>query len=673
MESDIIVFHHDALFGEYRAEPALLRPAPTCGGVEKRRRFNTEEDDEPPPQSPTREPPRVEERDDTVMDAALQRQQSAVYSLFRYLGDETVARLTPRFDDLVALLQDRCRPFVREVRAQEAHIRALWRTLVQRLLLEMLAEDASGLKIREVRLALEEPYLAVRGARSNLAHLDLVRELTCETARESLDFEQDAFYRKCAGPKRRGRRPGSEKRVELNALQLVKQHYITAKKAGGSGETKSSGGAPIDLYPLFAKVLAVVAGCIPQPENHGWYLAVLDQAVRALSSAQWPARGLVRALLNAERVLERRRVTVERGESSDEAPLYCAYSGARLVDGDECWLLRLVLNSGVRHRQWNKKGHLPAVPHHDPLFARAVRAYLVKCRVTCVCSVFYAPANESEQPPPPLPLVRSGGLPPNRQFCVNTLWLLMNQLRNFVHASGLQPHVWLTRHVGATERVSYARESAALVHMMDTLQQNELSFQRDFRTLLIVGCFGPAFVQRLCDGELPPEQAAGVRRYAEWVREAVLDFCDLQFHFTAAPLTREVVAFAQFNLPLLGVSMDESEQSRKRFVAQHGKVAAPKLRDAAQNLLAQLLWASSKRAAERQARPTHDEQRQLMDRLQRCVQQHPFLFMVLFDYLFQPAAQSNTTQARLSGFPDNLTLLNRLRLSINTEEDAVQL
>jgi hypothetical protein len=247
----------------------------------------------------------------------------------------------------------------------------------------------------------------------------------------------------------------------------------------------------------------------------------------------------------------------------------------------------------------------------------------------------------------------------------------MNQLRNFVAGSGLQSHVWLTRHTGGVdERRSYAQESQALGLMMSSLQQNELSFARDFRTLLIVACFGEPFVQRLCEGALGDGENERVRQYALWVREAVLDFCDLQFHFTTAPLTREVVAFAQFNLPLLGVSMDESEQSRKRFVAQHGKVAAPKLRDAAQPLLAQLLWASSKRAAERQQPQTHDEQRQLMDRLQRCMLQHPFLFMTLFDYLFQPAAQSNSTQVRLSGFPDNLTLLNRLRLRITTEGDA---
>ena len=661
-----IVLTRDALFGEYRADPTLLHPISEFSGAgEKRRRLEFiphAPEEVMPPQSPTREPspPPIQARDNTDLEQALRKQvdQSAVYSLFQYLSEETVARLSPSFDSLVALLQDRCRPMLKSVQSQEAQIRALWRTFVQRLLLEMLAEDASGVKIREVRLALEEPYLTVKGARSNLEQLDLVRRLTLETTRESMQFEKDDFYRKCAGPKRRGRKPGSEKRVELNQLQLIKQHYIPAKKT-----TEGEPQRQIDLYPLFVKVLDVVAACIPQEHNHGWYLAVLDKAVRQLSSAQWPARGLVRALLNSERVLERRRVTLMPGESTEQSPLYCAYSGQRLRDGDECWHLRLVLNSGVRHRQWNKKGHQPAVPHHDPLFTRAVRAYLIKCRVTAVCSVFYEPLQEGGEQPLPTPLapLARGGLPSNRQFCVNTLWLLMNQLRNFVHGNGLGPHLWFSRALlGTPERLNYSQESQTLTLMMNSLQaHDEVAFQRDFRTVLIVACFGDPFVQRLCEGALPPEYNEWVRHYAEWVREAVLDFCDLQFHFTSnnAPLTREVVAFSQFNLPLLGVEMDESEQSRKRFVAQHGKVPLPKLRDSAQVVLSQLLGASSKRV---------ERQPMGLDRLQRCLVQHPFLFMTLFEYLFQPAVQSNTTQARLSGFPDNMTLLNRLRLSINS-------
>lgn len=689
-----IEFHPGALFGTYRADASQLHSTEALLSVPNKRRRVVDSDDDDDNcddhactndelQSPARAAPEVEWRDDSVVDQALARQPCAVYDLFRYLSEETVSRLAPQIDELKALLRDRCHQLLPEVERQSTQIRVLWHTMVRRMLLEILAEDVSGLKIREMRQSMEEPYLLVAGARANLANLDRVRQLTLETARDALKFEKDDFYKQRSGPKKRGRRRADEKRPVLNQMQQVLQRYITSRKVPGQ----------IDLYPAAVKVLTVVSDCIPQIHNHGWYTAVLEQALRTpqLTSAVWPARGLVKSIMNAERILERRRITLLPGESTAEAPLYCAYSGERLHDGEECWHLRLVMHSGARYQKWQKKQHLPAVPHHDPLFRQSVRAYLIKCRVTSVCSLFYAPlpamiATDATVPLP-RPLVCSatrGGLPPNRQFCVNTLWLLMNQLRNFIQSNGLAPYVWQEEPLtgggggGGDRDVLYECYSGVrhtLHQMMDALQDNELHFQRDFRTLLIGACFGEPFMRRLCNGEMPEEYNGRVKQYSDMVREAILDFCDLQFHFTSAPLTREVVAFSQFNLPLLGVHMDETEQSRKRFVAQHGKVSAPKLRPESQPLLSQLLWLSSKRAAERMqsaggathATSTNDAHRQVMDRLQHCLLRHPFLFMSLFEYLFQQAQQSNSTHVRLSGFPDNLTLLLKLRLSINTE------
>ena len=672
--SGAIVLDPEALQGRYRCP---TRAPPAWLETKKRPR------DEPAPEAPEAPlAPEVSEeleawraaqpdvqvpapvvQDEAPLQALLARQQALVYQAFHYLSESATARLTPAWADLLSLLGDRCRPLVEPVARLEPQVRALWRAFVQRLLVEMLAEDATGLKIREVRAQLDEAYLldaqgrAVRGARSALANVDRVRAETHACASESLDVANDEFYRRCAGPKKRGRRPGSEKKQELNQLQKLKKRVIDLKKGGSS----SGGAPPVDTYPLFVQVLAVVANCVPDAQrNHGWFLAVVERAMRApLSAAEWPARGLVRALMNAERVLERRRLVLD-AELLAQGPLYCAYSGAQLRPGDQVWHLRLVLCSGARHKKWERRGRRPAVPYTDAFFTRSVRAYLVRCEVSSLCSLFWAPLPATE---PELPTValetRPSGLPTDRRFCVNTLYLLLGQLRGFIAHNGLAAHVFDARLAG---RTSYATENARLCALLDAA--GPAQFRRDLRTVLLLASFGDAGVQRFCAAPEPPHP--NIALYGEMLLDTVLDFVDTHFVFAAGQGQREVLTFAQFNLERLGVVLGESEQSRKRFVAQHGKLAQPRLQPRAQALLARLLALSAARHAERESVQAHQEQRERLWRLQWLVARHPFLFMTLYDALFQAPAEAKQPP-RLAAFPDALTLLCRLHLSINTE------
>jgi hypothetical protein len=641
-------FDTETLFGHYRSEEVesveVLRPSRPL--VTPSYTYGMEVEEEPPQRSlPCEEVPfpHAATEELTLM---LEKQASLVYTLFAYLGEDYVNKLMPSMEAFRALIHDRCKPLLGVVNEQAPKIEAVWRVFVQRMLVEMLAVDARGVKIREVLTALEELYL-VRGGKSNLANLDEVHRLTRETTAESLNFAGDDFYHKCAGPKKRGRRPGSENQQVPHQLNLIKAHFVT----------KKSGAAPaLDTYPLFVKVLSIFNDCVPAHHNHGWYLETLHRAVRCLTWREWPARGLVRSLLNAEAVLERRRRVLT--EEDVVRPRHCAYSGLSLVAGEEVWHLRILLNSGERHREWVKAGRLPAEPNTDPLFTSSVRAYLIKARIVSLCSVFYAPLPVPESVivlPPPLKF-RNNGLPPNRQYSLNTLWLLLNQLRNFIADNRLGPYIFHRTEAGG----SYAEELARLGTVLSQL--GEQSFPTHLRTFLLVATFGEAYLKDICEGRR--EAHPNVAAYAEMLKETVLDFIDLMFSFTVGrtPLTRDVVVFRQFNLPLFEVVMNETAQSRKRFLAENGsnKDVRPRVREAAQELLAQLLAMSAERAAEGQS---HQAQRERLSLVEMALAKHPFLFMTIYEFLFQPEGT-----ARLSSLPDSVTLLNKMGLCINTSK-----
>jgi len=656
MEQDVFRFDDASLFGEYRsAEIESISALYSYTTAPGREVIVVEDEEERHPPQP------VNAEEEGVREAALslllEQQSAMVYTIFTYLSESFVERLTPSMDDFLGLIHDRSKPLLAKVVEQRAQIEAVWRVFIQRMIVEILAVDHRGVKIKEVLTRLEELYL-VRGGKSNLANLDRVRALLKQTTAESRDFEHDSFYRKCAGPQKRGRRPGSENQNIPHELNLIKQHFVTKK-------TVASPNAALDTYPLFVKVLSIVNDCVPSAGNHGWYLETLHHAVRTLTWREWPAHGLVRSLLNAERVLEK-RIRILTPEEVDQAsrPLLCAYSGAPLVAGEPVWHLRILLNSGARHLEWVKLGRMPAEPNIDPLFTGSVRAYLIKFRVISLCSVFYSellsspPMDPPEVIPPQL-IVREGGLPSNRQYSLNTLWLLMNQLRNFIGDNQLGPHIF---HKSVERGVDcYTKRLALLGAMISQIE--EASFCTHLRTILLVATLGNTFMREICSGKRPPHP--NVNHYADMIQDTVLDFIDLMFSFSTngQALSREVVVFRQFNLPLFDVVMNESAQSKKRFLAENAgnKNIRPRLRDAGDPFLPQLFALSAKRALIK-ALPSHQEQRERLSRLEVLLAKHPFLFMSLFEFIFemQPAV------VRLSTLPDSVTLLNKMHLCINT-------
>lgn len=599
----------------------------------------------------------------------------AAAPLFRFLEDAFVARFTLDFAALERLFHYRCRPLLGELRGERPLIDAACQTFARRLILEALARDERGGKFRETLGRLEQLYVlreptpggaapsrkahhvkqqqmalrAVRGGKSNTAHATALWALVEETTRDSLGAE-DAFYEKCARPKRRGRRPDSERETHVHAVNRIKAAYILSQRAPSQEEPELVVSAEIDYYPLFLHTLVIFNACIPRAENHGAFLEVLWRAVALLGGEQWPMRGLVKALLNAEAVLPLRKTVVP---ATPDTRYRCAYSGAQLAAGEEVWHVRILTRCGRRLRRWElglEGGpSLPAARNIAPEYVASVRAFLVRPEVVSQCSLFYAefPADYRRQYAPQLrelanararvealarrvPQLGHFVLPANRAFVVTPLWLLLNGVRELRLNEALADLLWLRRRRGRALVDEMARIEKALGEVR--VQRAE-EFTHDLIAFLFDATFGG------CDAPLRPlQEPAPLQAYLETLADVMLDFVDTLFALQQRPAwaTRDVVVRRAQSLPLLveryAPEDVEAEQTRKRVV--------PTLREDAYPLLAQLLQASSERDLRRETPPSEQEERARLARLELCVSHHAALFITLFERLFEPATAS---------------------------------
>lgn len=713
-QRDVIHFDAHHLFGEYRAGMESLTtlgaPPPRGGGAGDDAVSDTSwdcEEEEMLRMLAARDAP-LEPAESMQVEPAPEAPQPAqhhhkatVHGLFAYLDEAFLRRLMPRYEALHQLIHDRCRPLLAKLAEQARHIHVLWHAFAARLVLEVLAADARGLKIRTTLAELEELYMRaaghkVRGAKCNWANMDMVRALAHQTTVESLNFAEDKFRIACANPKKRGRRTDEEKKNVPHILNAIKRKHIVSKKsprpAGGGEQPAPPQPAPApDFYPLWVKILAIFDACAPRADNHGWYLERLHRAARTLTAREWPLRGLVRSLLNMERVFERRRVTLTRDHDAiSGARFLCAYTGEPLAVGDEVWLVRVLVNSAKRQKKWYVKGKVPAEASSAPEFMRSVRAYFVRCEVTSLCSVFYAPyaardaarpegaprpeskpARKSSRPAPP-----PHGLPPHRQFCVSTLWLLMNRVRVFIGDNALARHV--------SHRAQRARSMEAEMACLAAMLEQALGggeFARDWRTFLTVATFGLEYTRELhdrsaADPAFRPDPR--LAQYNDTTHDTVMDFIDALLpprrcaggggEGTESSPSAPSPLLQQYDMAQFGIVLAESALERAGGAKKGGvRAVRPALAKRGGALLAtQLLAMSAEREEARAARlgtpRSYREERERMARLEDYLTRHPFLFLALFELLFAPHAAP-----RIAAFPEPIVLLARMHLCISVD------
>lgn len=460
--------------------------------------------------------------------------------------------------------------------------------------------------------------------------------------------------------------------------------------------------SPVDFYPVFRVCLKNFHACIPNPaNNHGAFLATLSKAMRLLSPNEWPMHGLCKSLMNAELIFPLKKVLVPGcGGPNDDIDVegatrpqyHCAYSGLTLEPGEEVWHLRVLVYSGKRYRKWVIGGKLPPCPMMARKFTRSVRAYFIKLSVVGPFSLFYdprtvmvppkkpsapvrvRPAEESVQmlsrskpfattaQKPQHPTMQSKSLlPPGRAFCVNTLWLVLNQMRIFVAQSGLEKHVYGRWH----PLIPYAAMVKQLVDIYETPVARDQVLVT-FDACLCIGSLVSDMQYRVDVAQMmqDPEALA----YIGDLRDTVLDFVDLMFPFAGtmsatqqekpAPLMKH-----SFSMPCFAIKHTEGQNKIPGW-------ATPQLTDPDSLLLSVLLGESFERRERRSVAkggagdPSYQEKRDRMERLELYLVRHPFVFIALFQVLFQPHPLPST--CRLS-FKECHSHLKALGMYVNTD------
>jgi hypothetical protein len=464
--------------------------------------------------------------------------------------------------------------------------------------------------------------------------------------------------------------------------------------------------SPVDFYPVFRVCLKNFHACIPDPaSNHGAFLATLNRAMRVLSPSEWPMHGLCKSLMNAELIFPLRKILVPGGgrstavtedgmdvEGNSALTQYrCAYSGLALEPGEEVWHLRVLVYSGKRHRKWVLAGKLPPCPMTSRKFTRSIRAYFIKLSVVGPFSLFYDPHAVMAPPKKPAPIrVRPAEesvqmlsrvtkplaghktqhpamqskslLPPGRALCVNTLWVVLNQMRVFVAQSGLEKHVYGRWH----PLIPYAAMVKQLVDIYETPVARDQVLVT-FDACLCIGSLVSDMQYRVDVGQMMQDPDA--LAYIADLRDSVLDFVDLMFPFAGTmsatqqdrptPLMKH-----SFSMPCFGIKHTEGSQTKIPGWA------TPQLADPDSQLLSVLLAESYDRRERRAVvnggagDPTYQEKRDRAERLESYLVAHPFVFIALFQVLFQPHPLPST--CRLS-FKECHAHLRALGMYVNTD------
>jgi hypothetical protein len=625
-------------------------------------------------------PTPVEEMDVEAPQSPVQRQRTLVLSppggtvvfrLFRLMKDDVVKRLSSSVEQLMdtvrascpALLSDSCS----ERRA--TYIGNALYAYTRRMIANTLARDENGTRLRVCLQQLEELYLCwglipgpdkavrlVEGAKNNYTHVDMYHTLLTDTYEVSRNPSTDKFYETCADTRPRGRQPRAVSNNPPNPLNQLKKDYIESLKsappvvfdesdgncylAHEATQPLASSQLTVDYYPLFFKCLDIVNGCVPRKDNHGWFTARLRTALRQLTPKQWPMHGLIQSLCNLQGVLERRKVCVRARPGKQ---YYCCYTGQRLKDGEEVWLLRLLVLCPDRHLVWVKKGNPPTGSKADhPQLRSSIRCYFMKTQASGLCSIFHREfeAEYREKFTPNTLMVRTRELPLNRRYVFNPLWRLMHRLHHYITHNYLTPV--LKDATGETYQAFRTR--------MDPLFSQISLAPEELRYIVFTGLFGVNTLDDLSPiVQLQREMVSGL---AQSVIDIVLDVLDTTLDFNSGGVTERqlTVYHSTFTLPLLGVS--EKAQSLQNVIRPQLAMEAP--------LLWALLSHSDRRRAERRdGGPDSHEKTLRMERVQQSLCTHPFLLLALHDTLYKSCGQLEEL-----ALPEALSLLSDLSLTV---------
>lgn len=604
-----------------------------------------------------------------------------VFQLFQYLRPEFISLLTHQYDDIRKSIQDKCNipSLLAHIDKQRTNINTILGTMSRLLILELLRLDTKGSKFDEIHSRLEELFflregdLPLKGCKANFTNTDEVELLIERIAKESLNQETDEFYTERSGTRRRGRTPHSEMDKKPNRVNAIKSDFILSCKSlppVSYDESKNQfyidyarSSAPqiasakeknnnlqylVDFYPVFVKELDAKNACIPTPNNHGFYQNRIKQGLRKLNSGQWPMKGLMQSIYNAEAILGRDELIVPKSKQT----YYCAYSGERLMEGEKVWHLRILVNHGRRYKKWVKDGVIPASPNTSSEFTRSIKAYFVKSQITAQCSIFYAPMDPEYRKQclaaravpvramPQKQLPPQYNLPHNRQISVNTLWYTLSQLRAVLAKHQLEQFVQFPFQpkIGKLPFLMLLDQYTPYIKSLPDKENP----QQSLRTLLFISTI-PWFHETSLD---EPD----VSQYVDMVYDILLDFIELMFPYTEVSRTEPFPIPHErrvLSLPLLGLPLPT--QTQKEVLLQ----IKPRLGNTV--VLGKMLELCDKRPLQGSID---------LKRLEASLVRHPCLYLSFFYVIYQQ--QYDASQQHPPPLSEYFKLLARMGLVVET-------
>jgi hypothetical protein len=630
------------------------------------------------------------------------------YTLLHYMEADFCLMFILPIEMLLRDIHQRCPRLLPLLKTQASALGAMLDAFAWRFVLETLARDERGSKLAEILQRLENLHTlseaeqpaktrgnkqqavaalqVVKGGRANLTRSRLVWRLLSETLKVSLDPVNDKFHEECSGVRRRGRRPDRKKDQRPNAVDSVKAQYILSQRSAppvqyceesgdffylanaGSGaeDEYNPQTSQVDTYKLFVKTLTIFEQHVPHEKNHGIYLQTLLLGVERLLPVQWPMRGLVRALLNAESILPLRRIAVPSGQT-----FYCAYSGQKLLAGEEVWHIRVLTRSGARTKRWEMGlcggCSRPAARNLAAEYTRSIRAFLVKLEIIAPHSLFYADFEPEYKKrynkdlaalvnPRIAPLLQKSPakeghfmLPPNRAFVVSSLWIWFAELTLVVEQQQLAKMLFF-------EGATYEYEQARLQATFDAvrLSDGEEAFMMDCYKALLVAVVGN-------DARLWAENhtiAQQLEEFLSQLYDSVLDFIDLLFGFEQRP--REAKSDLLVRRPIQLEKLAEKYVKKENVQEeQEMKRIKPRLSQRGHPLLLALLAASSRRDLARESPAGEAERKDRQKRLELVITKYPLVFFTLYNRIYEPAT---TVQTPLVG--EALKRLGQLGLGV---------
>lgn len=644
---------------------------------------------------------------------------TAVYQLFRYFHDALIEKLLMNYWNIHQYISDRFSPDqLRNLEKHADQIRSAARAMVRRMILELFTVDEKGAKMKQILSQLEELYLlkdppsssssskkstsaachervAIKGGKSNFINVDAIHRNTEKTHKQSLLDESDPFKEKCSGPKKRGRHSSQTKDNRPDRVDQIKSSHILSQKSvppivyDPSDEqfyiSSSSNGVigvqnMVDYYQVFLLELDIFNDCIPRPSNHGAFLIWLNKGVRCLTPKEWPMHGMMKSIMNMERLFPLKKKRIEK-----DGVYRCAYTGQRLRAGEEVWHVRILVNDGERYKQWVIGQKLPPSPPNAPEFMRSVKAYYIKTKVTGLVSLFFTeflalspmdiarnarkivktPVSTTNNKPVTGPKERSvwtkpsslSGLPENRAFSVNTLWLLLNRLRVGVDEMGLGDFIWLD---GTVVPFNVLMERQIEQFREISTNQDMGSGANALQCILFMTTFGRETNYQVGLEILSDPNASG---YLSLIHTSVLDFIDIMFPFhhhravSTTTTTTDPIIRQSFSLKLFDVHTTSDDRNTVVPV-----IACPD-----SPLLSELFSQSIQRHEYRQScqyKEDYQEKKARIDYLEFYLTRHPFLFLSLFYMIFEPYCEIKDK----SSFLEVQSLLKKMGLFISNKD-----